>query len=206
MQYALHDLRRWGFKKIICSYEKAYGGRQSLLKSVYELNTKLYDKKASAYSSIRMWDVIESFIAEEYGGMHLLMLNVEPLITSIRVDKACQRRFKNTWTALWRAFGSDADMDSSDIAVISDLGIRLCFADIEHLSLEDKCILEMYNTILCWYVLTLNEVNLDAFRLYPLELVEKMITMSGDDFIVYLLDSASIKHSISFMYRPEKKV
>lgn len=190
MQYALHDLRRWGFKKIIRYYDnEVFENRQYLLGAIQSLNTKIYDKKSSAYSSIRMWNTIEESLKSIYFGMHLLMLNVEPLITSISVDKACQRRFKNVWTSLWKAFGNDTDIGSSDIAVLSDLGIRLCYISMKDLSLDDKCILNMFNVLLIWYVITSSEVNLDAFRFYPLELIDKMIILSCEEFVNYIIDS-----------------
>lgn len=189
MQYALYDLRRWGFKKIFSYYEDIFGGRCFLLSEIMSLNNELYEKKNSAYTCIRMWDIISDHIKKEYKGMRLLMLNIEPLITSISVDKACQRRFNNSWIALWREFSKDINIDNSTKVVLSDLGIRLCYADnVNIISAYKLEIVQMYNVLLYWYIFTLSELNMSSFNVKPISMIENLVTMDSKKFIDYIIE------------------
>ena len=181
MQFALQDLRKWGYKKIFMNFYTTASGRDNFLKSIKTANSELYNIKCSAFSFPKKWSLVNKDILQYYQGMDKFMHFCEPMIENIDIDETCQRKFRNQWDSLWKNVGKILELSEQNLCIIKDFGIRVCFCE-DLFSIPDDLFIFL-NSIISWSIFTSSETNIESNSLSSLDLVEQMVLLSSDEFV-----------------------
>lgn len=193
MQVAVKDIRRWGYKKLSNQFFSSEEEKQNFLDLLQAQNIRLADIKSSAYSLPRVYSKLSSSIKKYYWGMARFVDFCEPMMSSTgKPDASIQRKFRNQWDSLWAGFCKELDLseDFKDFEEdIKELGIRLCFYEnLSSVNRLDSNILDFYNAVISWYVITASESAIQEFGLEPLQLVGCMIQKDSRSFLYSVIN------------------
>lgn len=175
MQYALQDIRRWGNRKILNYYF-----RGNFYERLCKVNIGGFDVRVSPYSFAKHWGVLQDSL-DGYEGIRLFMLSCEPMIDVIEPDEICKRKFRNTWSKVFKSFCMDTGLDGTKEACLSDLGLRICFMMKSGVAVP-RDILDFYNLVLMWAMFTQHESNFTKNNYNCNDIIENMVLLSGVDF------------------------
>lgn len=182
MQFALQDLRKWGYKKIFQSFASNEQERVNFFQDIEKADYAYYNVKCSAFTFPRKWGSIKEECSHYYLGMKTFIYSCEPMIDNIEIDNTCQRKFRNQWYSLWRSVTKDLDLTERESKLLENFGIKLAFADLEQYEVPDN-IITFFDAVLGWYVFTQSEYSFDTVDMTPLELVELLVTSDSDSFV-----------------------
>ena len=166
MQVMMHDIRRWGSKKIYATckddnfinYIKSL--KRSKVVSAYSIPKKYLD------GSIELTDAAKK-----------VLKFCEPMIDSgVSNSEALQRRFRNTWNNIWKNFISDNNLDDEVAIILSDFGL----SDQNGVSSD---IIFKYNSLVLWYLFTSYETNLANNNMTMKDIIDILTLYSNDDFV-----------------------
>lgn len=188
MQFALQDIRKWGYKKIALKYFNTSESRFRFINRITLYNAQYYNIKASPYSIPSIWSKVE--LGRSLKSTYISFLNFayscEPLLDNVVADDIVKRKFRNTWTKLWSNFSKDLGLSDSEEKVLMEFGIRLAFIINEQgvLFSEDlNEILEFYNAVIKWSLFTQKEGNIYRNDLEPLDIIDLLIFKDSHDFV-----------------------
>lgn len=188
MQFALQDLRKWGYRKIFMSFVPNDNSRDFFFHNIEVADCSYYSIRCSSFSFPRKWGTIRDNIKFNYIGMNSFIHLCEPMIDTVDIDTACQRKFRNHWQSLWKTVARDLSLTDREYSLLERFGIRLAFEDDTLYEVPFK-ITQFFNVILCWYVLTQTESSFTRLGMTALELIELMITSDDDDFVDLIVDN-----------------
>lgn len=190
MQVAVKDIRRWGYRKLSEQFFSSEEEKQNFLDLIRAQNIRLTDIKSSAYSLPRIYNKLSSNMTRYYWGMVRFVDFCEPMMPSIdKPDASIQRKFKNQWKSLWEGFCEEIDLLEDFKEDIMELGIRLCFyEDLSSVNKLDSSILDFYNAILSWYVITISESAIQELGLEPQQLIGYMIQKDSRSFLYSVIN------------------
>lgn len=181
MQFALQDLRRWGYRKLLSDLSK-----EEFISLATTIVSENLGVRCSAFSFPRFWCDFRMKNAVEYKGMFVFTRFCEPLIDNIDVDVTCQRKFRNQWQSFCKSLSKDVGFTKDEENIISECGILMSFA-VNRGEAYDKLI-NYFNAILCWYIFTQTESSISDISLSPNMLIESMMLMTSSEFLQYVLD------------------
>lgn len=163
MQVMMHDIRRWGSQKIFT---------EACKNSDWLTRIKLQDKdkKSPAFSIPKQYVSGEIQITD---AAKKVLMYCEPMINNgIEVTKNLQRKFRNTWSGIWKNFALDNNLSEYDELCLAEYGLSSLSGDID----------EIYCIIVDWYLFTSSESNLQNNNLDKRDIITKMIISDSNDF------------------------
>ena len=186
MQIALQDIRQWGNIKIGKTFFRTLDDKEMLIQNIALLNTEYAEIKISAYSLPKKWNKLSINLKNYFSGLYTFVLDCEPMIDMIDIDEVCQRKFRNNWTRTWKNIGEDLKLSKSEIALLSEFGIKLAFI----LCVEDFVwsrdlhnIISFYNSLLIWSVFTQSDLNFEKNSLSFLNVLKVLSITDNNEFV-----------------------
>lgn len=128
MRITLNDIRSLGFQRIwkIMVDDEHCKHSQSFFQILRDMSSLLSVCKLTPFGVLSHWKSIEPLEDVEAGGIKLLMTTVNPFLgESEEIDVVSKRKFRNTWSTIWEKFGEACSLNSSDVLMLSDVGIKL---------------------------------------------------------------------------------
>lgn len=177
MQLGIQDIRDFGFKKISSKYFSSENERKYFIDKVMHYNAENASVKQTSFGFLAKWNKVED---KNYIGIFKFAYNVEPLIDNIKVDEISKRRFRNVWESLWKNYCKVMGFNENVRANLQDWGIRMAFTGTDSI---DESVLEFYNAILIWHVLTQSETSLAENHIKFLDLLDLMCNSDKEEFV-----------------------
>lgn len=186
MQFALHNLRGWGNKKIVQGFYNGAEERDIFLRKISVYNTEYYNLNSSSYSFLRNWAGLSKDLEGVYDGFVQFVYYCVPCIGGVSIDNNGQRRFKNMWFKIWKNIGKDLCFSDAERVLLCEFGIRLAYILDRGIVTGDDDLREVvrfYNALIKWALFTQQEENLRKNKYSCTDVVEVLILTPATDFI-----------------------
>lgn len=187
MQFAMQDVRKWGYIKL---GQKFFSDEHHRIQFFDELSTILQDLcdiRCSAYSFPRRWCVVKDLCTSRYVGLRNLMYFCEPMINNITSLGACQRKFRDKWTSLWDEFCEVVGLTPWERSLLGQVGLLLAFSEKSYAKSTAKDIIRFFNSVILWYVFAQSEQNLVKVAETPLNFVSRLVSQTADEFELWCI-------------------
>lgn len=178
MQYSMSDIRELGFRKLFTNYNAT-----DFFKELHILNSKMSDLNIAPYSVLGKLKKDNRELHYNYIGFKSLVKHISPL-NDCGVEEHCKRSFRRFWTTLWGNVEKDVSLNSDDVNMLFDLGIKLAFTDKE----VDSEIYEFFNYIIFWGLIVENEYNCEKLEMTWWEVIAVMTRTDNEDFKNQVVD------------------
>lgn len=174
MQISVKTIRGLGFKRIV--QDSSIG----VIDKIRYQNTRYYPE------GVKAWSVLSIFSRHNcYIGMKAVLkaLNIED---NTEIDSRKKREFKNFWNSIWATFKTATNLDEFTVSAISSFGLKLQLLISDKEYKQDDDILDFYNEILLWAVLSNQEKTMRDIE-GGIEAVLDSLVLDEERLFVYKL-------------------
>lgn len=175
MQIPVKTIRGLGFKRVL--HKNSVG----VIDKIRYQNTRYYTE------GVKAWSVLSVFSKGKcYEGMKAVLKALD-IDENTEIDSRKKREFKNYWNSIWATFKTATNLDEFTVSAISSFGLKLqlLLSGDEDYKQDDN-ILDFYNEILMWAVLSNQEKTMSSVE-GGIEAVLDSLVLDEERLFIYKL-------------------